>query len=230
LLAAYALGDEKDRATVMGYGLAGLLHDVGKAMLPVSLLNARRKLNENEQRLVRLHPLLAYEFLSSFADIRRNVLRAVLEHHERYDGSGYPRGISADKISEIGQLAGIADTYDALSSQRPFQNAVNPHKSLGLMYRMRKKDFHPLLVEKFVRLMGIYPVGSVVELKDGYKGVVSAGNPNNPMKPSVILVRDPQGKSMRLHECDLAKGAAADISHYIPVELSGIDPCLTLGL
>ena len=230
LLAAFALSVGSDRATVMTYGLAGLFHDLGKAMLPVSLLNARRKLNEAEQKLMRLHPMLAYEFLSSSPDVCAETLKAALEHHERYDGSGYPRGLSGGAISEIGQLTGIADTYDALSSRRPYKEAVNPHRSLALMYKMRKKEFHPHLVEKFVRTVGIYPVGSVVELKDGYRGVVSAGNPDNPMKPSVVLVLDPQGKAMRMHEFDLAKDAVADISHYIPAELSGIDPYLALGL
>lgn len=231
LLAAFAISAGGDKPTVMAYGLAGLFHDLGKAMLPVSLLSARRKLSADEQILMRRHPLLAYEFLASSAhDICPEALLAALEHHERYNGSGYPRGLSGDAISEIGQLAGIADTYDALSSRRPFKDALNAHKSLGLMYQMRKKEFHPVLVEKFVRMVGIYPVGSVVELKDGYKGVVSAGNPDNPMKPSVTLVLDPQGKAMRMHEFSLAKDAIADISHCIPAELSGIDPCLALGV
>lgn len=230
LLAAFALNAGKARPTVMAYGLAGLFHDLGKAMLPVSLLNARRKLNENERKLVRLHPLLAYEFLSLFPEVGPEALAAALEHHERYDGSGYPRGLSAGNISEIGHLAGIADTYDALSSHRPYKGAVNPHKSLGLLYTMREKEFHPQLVEQFVRMVGIYPVGSVVELKDGYRGVVSAANPDNPMKPSLILALDPQGSAMRMHEFDLAKDALADISHYIPADFSGIDPYMTLGL
>lgn len=230
LLAAFAISVGSDRDTVMAYGLAGLFHDLGKAMLPVSILSARRKLTEPEQNMVKQHPVLAYTFLASADGICPEVLLAALEHHERYNGSGYPGGLAGDAISEIGQLAGIADTYDALSSRRPFKGALNPHTTLGVMYRMRRKDFHPLLMEKFVRLVGIYPVGSVVELKDGYKGVVSTGNPDNPMKPSVTLVLDPLGKPMRMHEFDLAKDAVAEIAHCIPVELSGIDPYTVLGV
>ena len=230
LLAAFAMSAGAGREQVMAYGLAGLFHDLGKAMLPVSLLSARRKLSAQERMMMRRHPVLAYDLLAASPDVRPEALLAALEHHERYDGSGYPRGLSGDDISEIGQVAGIADTYDALSSRRPFKGALDPHKSLGVMYRMRKKDFHPVLVEKFVRMVGIYPVGSVVELKDGYRGVVSAGNPDNPMKPSVILALDPQGKAMRMHEFNLARDVVADISHCVPVELSGIDPHLVLGM
>ena len=230
LLAAFALSEGMGRDSTIVYGLAGLFHDLGKAMLPVSILNARRKLDGTERLLVKKHPALAYEFLTAVPDVPSEVLLAAFEHHERYDGSGYPKGISGDDISRIGQVAGIADTYDAISSRRPFKGALHPHKSLGVMYQMRKKAFHPVLVEKFVRMVGIYPVGSVVELKDGYKGVISAGNPDNPMKPSVILVLDPQGKSMRMHEFSLARDTISGVSRCIPAELSGIDPCVALGL
>ena len=230
LLAGFALNEGLGRDSAVTFGLAGLFHDLGKAVLPVSLLNARRKLDRTEQLLVKKHPVLSYEFLNSVPDTPAEVLQAALEHHERYDGSGYPRGLSGDDISLIGQVAGIADTYDAISSRRPFKGALHPHKSLGIMYQMRKKAFHPVLVEKFVRMVGVYPVGSVVELNDGYKGVISAGNPANPMKPSVILVLDPQGKAMRMHEFSLAKDTISGISRCIPAELSGIDPRVALGL
>ena len=230
LLAAFAQEAGLERGVIMAYGLAGLCHDLGKAMLPLPMLNARRKLSPTEHRLVRLHPMLAHEFLSTMPGVGEETVRAALEHHERHDGSGYPRGLSGGEISEIGQLAGMVDFYDALSSRRPYKGPVAPHKVLGIMYRMRGKEFEPLLLEKFVRLLGVYPVGSVVELEDGYRGVVSAGNPANPAKPSVILVLDPQGNSMRRHEFDLAKDVVAGIARCIPAELSGIDPRLTLGL
>ena len=230
LLGAFALEDGRDRDSIMAHGLAGLFHDLGKAMLPLPMLNARRKLSLTEHKLIRLHPMLGHEFLSTCSGVGQLAVRAALEHHERHDGSGYPRSLSGDELSEIGRLAGMADTYDALSSRRPFKSPVDPHKTLGLMYRMRNTAFEPLLLEKFVRLLGVYPVGSVVELEDGYRGVVSAANPANPAKPSVILVLDPQGKAMRMHEFDLAKDVVAGISRCIPAELSGIDPRLTLGL
>jgi HD-GYP domain-containing protein (c-di-GMP phosphodiesterase class II) len=230
LLAAFALGGGSGRSLVTAYGLAGLLYDLGKAMLPVSLLSARRKLTAEEESLMRRHPVLAWELLSSSAGVGPEVLKAALEHHERHDGSGYPHGLSGDAISETGQITGIADSYDALTGNRPFKRAVPPHKALAVLYQMRGNAFQSRLLEAFVRMLGIYPTGSVVELQDGYRGVVSAVNPDNPTKPSVILVLDPQGRPMRLHEFDLATDVVAGISRCLPEELSGIDPAAVLGV
>ncbi|MDL2291468.1 HD-GYP domain-containing protein [Desulfovibrio sp. OttesenSCG-928-F20] len=230
LLAAFAMQAGGDHTKIATYALAGLFHDLGKALLPVSLLNARRKLGPTEQTLVTRHPMLGCDLLAVLPDLRSEVLLATLEHHERYDGSGYPKGLYGDAISEMGHLTGIADTYDALSSRRPYKGSLFPHRTLGVMYQMRKKQFHPVLMEKFVRLVGIYPVGSVVELKDGYRGVVTAGNYANPMQPVVTLALDPGGNSMRQHECDLARDGVAAIARCLPPELSGIDPCHALGL
>ncbi|MCL1940248.1 MAG: HD-GYP domain-containing protein [Desulfovibrionaceae bacterium] len=230
LLAAYALVSGQDRRKVIIYGLAGLFHDIGKALLPVSLLSARRTLSVTEQTLVMRHPMLGCDLLATLPDLHSEVIMAVLEHHERYDGSGYPKGLAGDAISEVGHLAAIADTYDALSSRRPYKGAIFPHKTLGVLYQMRRKHFHPEIVERFVRMVGIYPVGSVVELKDGYRGVVTASNYANPMLPVVTLALDPQGGPMCPHVCDMAKEAVSGIARCVPTEVSGLDPCRALGI
>jgi HD-GYP domain-containing protein (c-di-GMP phosphodiesterase class II) len=230
LLAAYALVSGKPRAKVIIYALAGLFHDVGKALLPVALLSARRTLSVTEQTLVMRHPMMGCDLLAALPDLHSEVIMAALEHHERYDGSGYPKGIAGDAISEIGHLASIADTYDALSSRRPYKGATLPHKTLGVLYQMRRKHFHPELVERFVRMVGIYPVGSVVELKDGYRGVITASNYSNPMLPVVTLALDSQGGFMCAHECDMATEAVSGIARCVPTEVSGLDPCRALGV
>ena len=230
LLAAYALVSGEKRAKVIIYALAGLFHDVGKALLPVALLCARRTLSVTEQTLVMRHPMLGCDLLATLPDLHSEVIMATLEHHERYDGSGYPKGIAGDTISEIGHLASIADTYDALSSRRPYKEATLPHKTLGVLYQMRRKHFHPEIVERFVRTVGIYPVGSVVELNDGYRGVVTASNYSNPMLPVVTLALDPQGGPMCAHECDMAQEAVSGIARCVPTEISGLDPCRALNI
>ena len=230
LLAAYALHSGKDRETAVSYALAGIFHDLGKALLPVSLLCARRRLSETESALVKRHPMLGCELLAGLPGVRSEILMAALEHHERYDGSGYPKGISGDSISEIGHLSAIADSYDAISSRRPYKGALLPHKTLGVMYQMRQKQFHPELIEKFVRMVGVYPVGSVVELADGYRGVVTTSNPRNPARPVVTLSMDSGGRPMPLHECDLAKESVADISRCLSPEAAGITPAQVMGL
>ena len=230
LLAGFALRSCLDRGKALLYGLAGLFHDLGKALLPVSLLNARRKLSPTEQTLVTRHPMLGFDLLSSLPYAQPELLQASLEHHERYNGSGYPKGLAGNAISGMGRLVAIADFYDALSSRRPYKTALNPHKTLGVMYQMRKKAFHPEQLDHFVRMVGIYPAGSVVELEDGHRGIVTAGNYVNPKRPVVTLVMDPRGRSLRPRECDMAKGETAAIVRCLAPELSGIDLCRTLGL
>ncbi|MDR1945737.1 MAG: HD-GYP domain-containing protein [Desulfovibrio sp.] len=230
LLASFALRSGAGGKQVVAYALAGLLHDLGMALLPVALLNAKRKLSDTEKTLVRRHPKLGCDLMSSIGTVHDEIARAAFEHHERYNGSGYPRGLSGDAISVMGHIAGIADTYDALSSRRPYKGALFPHRTLGIMYQMRKKQFHPVILEKFVRLVGIYPVGSVVELQDGYRGVVTGSNYANPIQPVVTLALDPDGHAMCLHECDLAKDGVAGIARCLPPETSGIDPGRVLGI
>lgn len=230
LLAAFALHTGESREKALVAAMAGLFHDLGKALLPVSLLSARRTLSATEQALVTRHPTLGGDLLASLPNLRSEVLMAALEHHERYDGSGYPKGISKNAISRIGHLTAIADAYDAISSRRPYKGALFAHRTLGVMYQMRKKQFHPELMAQFVRVVGIYPVGSVVELKDGYRGVVTASNADNPMLPVVTLALDSTGRPMPLHACDLARESVARIARCLAPEISGIDPCEPLGL
>jgi HD-GYP domain-containing protein (c-di-GMP phosphodiesterase class II) len=230
LLAAFALRSGAEGKQVVACALAGLLHDLGMALLPVALLTAKRKLSDTEKTLVKRHPMLGCELMSAGGSAYDETVKAALEHHERYNGSGYPRGISGDSISELGHITGIADTYDALSSRRPYKDALYPHRTLGVMYQMRKKQFHPVILEQFVRLVGIYPVGSVVELQDGYRGVVTGSNYTNPILPVVTLALDPDGHAMCLHECDLAKDGVAGIARCLPSETSGIDPRKVLGI
>ncbi|MDR2124847.1 MAG: HD-GYP domain-containing protein [Desulfovibrio sp.] len=230
LLAAFALRSGGDEKQAIAGALAGLLHDLGMALLPVALLTAKRKLSDTENALVKRHPMLGCEIMSAGGNAYDETVKAALEHHERYNGSGYPRGLSGESISEIGHITGIADTYDALSSRRPYKDALYPHRTLGVMYQMRKKQFHPVILEQFVRLVGIYPVGSVVELQDGYRGVVTGSNYANPILPVVTLALDPDGHSMCLHECDLAKDGVAGIARCLPPETSGVDPRMVLGI
>ena len=230
LLAVYALVSGEGRDKVMTNAVAGIFHDIGKALLPVALLNARRKLSLTEQTLVMRHPMLGSNLLSTFPSVQAEVLQSALEHHERFDGSGYPKGLVGSAISDMGHLTAIADTYDALSSRRPYKGALFPHKTLGVLYQLRQSQFHPDMVETFVRMVGIYPVGSVVELKDGYRGVVTGSNFDNPMLPVVTLALDPQGGNMCAQECDMAKEAVSVIVRCLPIEVSGIDPCSALGI
>lgn len=230
LLAAFALHEGLPRHKVVVYGLAGFLHDLGKSLLPVSLLSACRDLSFEEQQLVSRHPMMGGNALAAAPNLEPEVLLAVLEHHERYDGSGYPKGISGDAISAMGHLTAIADTYDALCSRRPYREALYAHRTLAVMFRLSKKQFHPELLAKFIRMMGIYPIGSVVELQDGSRGVVTDGNRENPRLPQVTVVFDGEGRFAGGGKYTVFKAGAAEVSSCLAPEISGIDPAMLFGL
>jgi HD-GYP domain-containing protein (c-di-GMP phosphodiesterase class II) len=212
-------------------GFAGLFHDLGKALIPQNILNAPRKLNNAEFAAMRQHPQLGFDQLASLPGIPSAVLEGALQHHEKHDGSGYPNGISGEAISSIGRVVGVADVYDALSSERPYKKAMTAHKALGIMYQISGKEFDPAYLARFIRMMGVYPVGSVVELEDGWKGVVSMSNPESPAKPTVRLVLDAEGKPVRHEDRNLADGDASPIRACLAVgDPGGIDPVKVLGL
>ena len=128
-------------------GMAGLFHDAGKSVIPNEILNKPGKLTDKEMNVMRTHPLRGYQVLKEQPDIPIEVLRGALEHHEKNDGSGYPRGLKGDEISEIARLLAVVDVYDALTSRRVYKDPMPPGKVLAMMYKWRVTDFHPNIVE-----------------------------------------------------------------------------------
>jgi HD-GYP domain-containing protein (c-di-GMP phosphodiesterase class II) len=232
LTALFARNEGKDREQVFACALAGLFHDLGKSLVPPTILNAPRKLTNAERIAMNEHPEKGHEQLKSVPGIRSEVLLGALHHHEKFNGTGYPRGLSGKEISEIGFMVGVADIYDALTSKRVYKEAMFPHRALGIMYEMRNKDLPTETLVHFIRMMGVYPVGSVVEMNDGSRGVVSMSNPEQPVKPVVTLVRDPRGKDMKpWRTYDLASNAdGLEIERCIAPEGTDIDSVAVLGL
>ncbi len=196
-------------------GLAGLLHDLGKALVPPLILNAPRKLNSEEFAIIQKHPIFGYDELIKVNNIATEVLSAAAEHHEKFDGTGYPRGLIGDQISQAGRIIGVADVYDALTSRRIYKDAMSAHKALGIMYQMRDKHFSTANISEFIRMIGIYPVGSVVKLEEDFTAVVSQSNQKKPTQPKVIMVFDPKGNFMQNDEYDISKGEAPAIREAI---------------
>lgn len=228
-LFARHLGKTSDK--IFAAGLAGMFHDLGKALVPPQILNAPRKLSEAEFTVMKTHPVLGYEQLCTVPDVLPEVLAGAIQHHEKYDGTGYPHGLSGSNISDIGSMVGVADIYDALTSKRPYKGAMTPYKTLGVMFEMRNKDLNYEYVAQFIRMIGVYPVGSVVELSNGYMGVVSASNEEQPAKPQVIVVRAPDGSTVDNLVYDLASDQNAPaITSCLAAELTHIDPARVLGM
>jgi len=136
----------------------------------------------------------------------REVAGIVLQHHERQDGSGYPKGLKGAEITLYGGIAGIVDTYSALISRRPYAEQESPSNALGKLYRLRGTLFNEALVEQFIQCIGIYPVGSVVELNTGEVGVVIAQNTVRRLQPRVMVVLDRERHPLQPHKIlDLLK-------------------------
>ncbi|MFW5488764.1 MAG: HD-GYP domain-containing protein [Desulfovibrio sp.] len=171
-------------------GLAGLYHDVGKALVPEKLLNKPGRFTPAEYAQIKTHPLHGYKLMTSQSGLDQRVLRAIVEHHERADGSGYPMGLAGDDISTFAQIIGIVDVYDALTSNRCYRSAQLPRDVLRIMFERRENDFITGLVERFIKCMGIYPPGSFVRLSDGRYGVVCETNTDQALAPRVKVALD----------------------------------------
>jgi HD-GYP domain-containing protein (c-di-GMP phosphodiesterase class II) len=189
----------EERLAKLGMGL--LLHDIGKMVVPAEVLNKPGKLDPEEWALMQSHPEAGVALLDS-ATISPLVRSVVRDHHERYDGSGYPRGIAGDHIGEFPRLAALADVYDAITSQRPYAAAEPAHVGVRVIAQGEGRAFDPAMVGVFRRIVMPYPVGTEVRLPDGRLGVVAAADPDRPHEPLVRV----DGSDVRV---DLGDAAAA---------------------
>ena len=169
-------------------GLGALLLDIGKSKIPGNILKKPDSLSENEYLLVKAHAFLGYAILDESKTMPEDALQIILNHHERLDGSGYPNCRRGDEISKLTRIVSIVDAFDAMTSDRCYKNAFQPQHALNEIYNMAPDKFDQELVEGFIKCIGIYPVGSIVELNTGHTGVVVKLNEKNRLKPIVGLV------------------------------------------
>ncbi len=164
------IGLEGDRLRTAG--MAGLMHDIGKARIPLSVLNKPGKLTDDEFDVIRSHSEHGHRMLLACGGVDEEVLDACLHHHEKMDGSGYPHRLAGDGIGLIARMAAICDVYDAITSDRPYKRGWDPAESLRRMAEWTHGHFDARLFQAFVKSIGIYPVGSLVRLASGRIGVV----------------------------------------------------------
>lgn len=165
-------------------GLAGLLHDVGKLAIPGAILNKPGKLTEHEFDVIRQHPQRGAHLLRTSVPMCEMVLDVCLHHHEKIDGSGYPDRLVGEQISLFSRMAAICDVYDAVTSDRPYNEAWGPAIAIQKMSEW-KQHFDTSVFQAFVKSVGIYPVGSIVRLSSGDVGVVVEQSPNSLLTPKV---------------------------------------------
>ncbi len=210
-------------------GLCGMLHDVGKMRVPPEILNKPGALEPQEWDIMRRHAEFGYELLTSDHEVEKEVQQAALSHHERLDGKGYPQGLAAPSLHQFTRIVTIVDAYDAMTSDRVYKPGIPTSKALGILYKYRSEQFDGALVEGFIRMIGIYPPGSLVELHTGEVAVVLATSPNNKLHPLVEIVRDAQGNPCLPRVLNLiespqdAEGVPYSILKALPDGAAGFD-------
>ncbi len=168
--------------------LAALLHDVGEVKLPVNLVRKAQKTREETEQVMQ-HTSLGAEILLNSKDIPNSVVDVALSHHEQVDGKGYPRKLKGDEISLYSRIVAIVDTYDRLTTSRD-EKTIPATEALRYLYLYRDKFFDASLTEIFIKCLGIYPVGSLVELLTGEVGIVISVQPGELLHPKLLLVRN----------------------------------------
>jgi HD-GYP domain-containing protein (c-di-GMP phosphodiesterase class II) len=182
-------------------GLVGLLQDVGKTRLPASVMEKDTTLTPEEAEIFKRHVTLGAEILKETPGMPPRLLELAILHHERQDGTGYPRGLKGDQIGLYGSIAAIADTFDTLTAHRVRGGQpLSPSAALSYLYKERGAGYHADLVEQFIQCVGVFPVGSVVELNSGEVGLVITQNLVRRLKPRVMIVLDAKGAPMRPHK------------------------------
>lgn len=228
-----ALGLDVETTRLAGIG--GLLHDIGKICVPDEILNKPARLTEDEFQTMKRHVIEGKRVLEEADQIDPLSIQIAYEHHERTDGSGYPEGRRGSEISLLGRMAAICDVYDALTSERVYHRPMLPHEALRKIYEWSKFHFDPQLVHQFVRIIGIYPVGTLVLLRSGRIGVVVEQSEQSLLTPRVrVFYHSVQQAAIPPMDIDLSRpmghGGADEIVAPADPDAWGLDWTKSLGL
>lgn len=171
-------------------GLGAILHDVGKMLTPTEILNKPARLTQEEFEIVKLHTTDGYKMLKDLPNIPLLTAHCAFQHHERLNGSGYPQGLSGDKIHPYAQIIGICDVFDAVTSNRVYRRAMLPHEGLELLYAGVGTLYSEELIRAFRNVVAIYPEGLMVTLSDGRSGIVAKQNKQLSTRPIVRIFKE----------------------------------------
>ena len=166
-------------------GMAGLLHDVGKTKIPPEILNKPGRLDDAEFEIMRQHPVYSYHIIQNNEDLPQEVKLAVLQHHEKINGTGYPLSVPGNKIAPYAKVLAVADIYDALVTERPYKSAFSQREAVEMIMSMTQ-ELDLFAMESFLQSMILYPVDSIVELSNGEKAKVVRNSPYYILRPTVV--------------------------------------------
>lgn len=235
LVVAFCRSLGMDAETMHQAGLGGLLHDVGKALVPDEILNKPGKLTEEEYAIIKRHPQDGYDILLRSGSVGEIPLDITLHHHERMDGSGYTKQLPGESISMLAQMTALVDVYDALTSDRCYHKAIPAAEALRKIFEWSKNEFNPQTVQAFMHCVGIYPVGTLVRLQSGRLGVVVEPHETDLLKPKVNVFFSTRSNTyIRPEEVDLSRpfgmgGGDRIMSHESP-DRWRVDPLKFMSL
>ena len=179
-----------NRFQLQNLGIGALLHDIGKIKIPLEIINKPGALTYEEYIEVKKHPWEGFMIAKTEAYLPKSSIQCILQHHERFDGRGYPRGLSQGNIHEYASIISVADVFDALVSDRPYRPGFSNHEAIEIMERGKDSSLSGRLVDKLLSQISIYPPGTVVSLSNGDLGVVTHENSKDPKKPRLRLMFD----------------------------------------
>jgi HD-GYP domain-containing protein (c-di-GMP phosphodiesterase class II) len=204
------------RDLVETLGICGLFHDLGKVDIPIEIITKQGKLSDSERDTIEKHSIYSVNKilrLNASRELKHKILIAPLEHHMKYDLSGYPQMQSKKKVSFIGRILAIADVFDALTSPRSYRKiAFSPDRALAIMLQQSGRDFDPILLKIFINMLGVYPVGTLLKFDTGELGLVCGRKKGTTgVRPDVVIIdKDDsgykKGEKVSLDQCDAVSG------------------------
>jgi len=210
-------------------GIGALMHDIGKMRVPLEILNKEGELTKEEREIVKQHAQHGYDILKASSGLPPSTLEVVYTHHERKKGTGYPRGLIEAQIHLFSRIVAIVDVYDAITSDRVYHHGMNTLDALKNMFKWRENDLDSELVERFIQCLGIYPIGSLVQLNTGEIGIVLSMAPGKNLTPIVMLVCD-ENKQV------VTPPRVIDLSHFLkekcdnPIEIEKVLEANSYGI
>lgn len=182
---------------------AALLHDVGMLRIPATVRTKTGELTPDEVRIMQEHPLHSYRIITKEMKFAEEIGVAAYQHQERWDGQGYPRQLSGRNIAPMARIVAVVDAFEAMVSKRPYRSSMIGYAAMRTILGDNGRRFDPSILKIFIRTMGIYPIGSVVLLKDGRIGRVVDINGSAPVRPHVKIMIDPTGREYQRDEGDV---------------------------
>jgi HD-GYP domain-containing protein (c-di-GMP phosphodiesterase class II) len=218
--------------TQLGHlGQTGLLLDIGKIKMPRELLEKNGPLTPEEFTLIKTHVDRGLEILNETPNFHPDIMDGIAQHHERHNGTGYPFGLAGDAISIFGRMAGITDCFAAMTKRRPYADAISSYEALKSLSGWSGEYFHEAMVEQFIQSVGVFPVGSLVELSSGEVSIVVSHNKVRRLKPRVLVVTGPDKSPSKfpmmldlLYEPKLGGDKPVYIRRGLPTGAYGLDP------